>query len=165
MNTRLLAKAALRYLASLNMDKLPPNGDAFYARNERCYQALAELNNAGLGNTVEELKFLANQLTSVQVKKTIATLKKLDTAITDEYKKESGLSSIPSLWTNYYSGYESKPTSTCKRKLNVIRARLDRLSKKQAALFKTITEQQAEVYGYPVCGMMKEDFMLADDFT
>ena len=80
MNTRALAKRALRHLSTLNMDHkdYPCDSSYFFVRNEKDYQALKELNDAGLGATVEELILLAGEPTEGQLKSVVARIKKID---------------------------------------------------------------------------------------
>lgn len=161
MNTRLLARRALRYLAVLEMDSkdYPDSSSSFYALNEKNYQALKDLNLHGLGWTKKELEFLASVPTESQAKKIVASLLGLDEKIAQEHKNQDALNSNPSMWLNFFSGFEVIPTAQCKLKLKGIESRLERYSTKQASLFKSITMSQAVGYGYVICGMEDDDFL------
>jgi hypothetical protein len=97
-------------------------------------------------------------LTEREIKRVVARLMTIDGLIAKEYAKEEATNNTPNYWQGFFSGYESTPTPRCKQILAGITARTNKLSNEQSALFKQITKQQAEDFGYCVSGMDDEDF-------
>lgn len=98
-------------------------------------------------------------LTNTEIKRVVVRLGTIDGLITKEYAKEEAINNTPKYWQGFFSGYESTPTPRGKQILAGIAARTTKLSNEQAALFKQITKQQAEDFGYCVSGMDDEDFL------
>jgi len=98
-------------------------------------------------------------LTDTEIKRVVARLGTIDGLIAKEYAKEEATNNTPKYWQGFFSGYESTPTPRGKQILAGIAARTTKLSNEQAALFKQITKQQAEDFGYCVSGMDDEDFL------
>ena len=158
MNTRNLAMQAISYLNSLKCSDIP-DCQKFFNDREREYAALLKLNKAGLGATMSELQELANEpLKDQYAKKVIAQLKKIDLRVSKLDKRKDGIDKDPSMWKNFFSGYESVPTYKCKQALESIESQSNKLASKMDKLLKSITMEQDEKFGYEVIGLDESDF-------
>jgi len=151
MNTRKLAIQAISYLESLGKT-LPNESDAaWYKQNERNYQALLKLNKANLGKTMAELVELASApLTDRYAKEAVERMCRIDTEISKTYKREEEIEKTPSLWHGFYSGYEVTPKAICKRQLDALERKREKLNKQHTELAKSITAEQAQKFNYPL---------------
>lgn len=158
MNTRNLAIQAISYLHSLRMNETP-DCKRWLAQNEKNYLALKKLNDNGIGATEQELSELAGApLQDRYAKGAVKKINEIDTKIAALYKKEDELNKDPSLWHGFYSGYEVTPTATCKRKLESLQSRIDKLCVKQGELMKSITIEQAQQFGMMLDSLDDSDF-------
>ncbi|MDI4652558.1 MULTISPECIES: hypothetical protein [Pseudoalteromonas] len=151
MNTRKLAIQAISYLESLNKPLPDESETAWYKQNERNYKALLKLNNANMGKTMDELKALASApLADRYAKEAIERMFKIDAEISKTYKREDEIEKTPSLWHGFFSGYEVTPKAVCKRQLEALERKREKLNKQHAELAKSITAEQAQKFSYPL---------------
>lgn len=90
----------------------------------------------------------------------VTEMKTIESRLSEIDAEIENIYGTPSAWTNFFSGFELKPTPATKRKISNLSGEEKRLNVKFGKICKLITMEQAEAHGY--CCDCCEPEMFAD---